>query len=151
MYISMLVRKSIMSTDAMERALAGLGKLIGIPDLTFDGDGISHLKGDKQQQLAIKRDDRNFRFVVVGLVALALPELLDRAVIEELLALGLSPLRDDGAGVGLDSSSGAIVLHQSFRLDQNDAEQLRDGLVQFIRLQAHWSERLSFATMDTLM
>jgi len=140
-----------MSTDAMERALAELGKLIGIPDLTFDGDGISHLKGDKQQQLAIKRDDRNFRFVVVGLVALELPEWLDRAVIEELLALGLSPLRDDGAGVGLDSSSGAIVLHQSFRLDQNDSEQLRDGLVQFIRLQAHWSERLSFATMDTLM
>ncbi|MFL9950751.1 CesT family type III secretion system chaperone [Paraburkholderia agricolaris] len=140
-----------MSMDAMERALAGLGALIGIPDLTFDDDGISHLKGDKQQQLAIKRDDRNFRFVVVGLVALALPEWLDRAVIEELLALGLSPLREDGAGVGLDSSSGAIVLHQSFRLDQNDAEQLRDGLVQFIRLQTHWSERLSFATMATLM
>ncbi|MFM0305588.1 CesT family type III secretion system chaperone [Paraburkholderia sediminicola] len=139
-----------MSTDAMERALAELGKLIGIPDLTFGGDGISHLKGDKQQQLAIKRDDRNYRLVVVGLVALALPEWLDRAVIEELLALGLSPLRDDGAGVGLDSSSGAIVLHQSFRLDQNDAEQLRDGLVQFIGLQTHWSERLSFATMDTL-
>jgi hypothetical protein len=132
-----------MSKDGFELILFELDALLGGKmGLSFDGDGMCHLTVDNERPIAFHRDDNRRNLILVGQLAEKLPNRIERPLLTEMLALGLSPLRGNAPGLGLDVNSGSVLLHQSLPLDDLHAPKLVETLGAFLELQATWVKRL---------
>src|SRR5437868_12953676 len=108
------------SLDGFDRLLAEFGESIGIPQMGFDEDGLCHIRIDEEYPITFRRDNENHSLVLVGLLAEALPENLDRELVKDMLAMGVEPLRDNGPGIGLEPQSGTVILHRTMPLSKID-------------------------------
>jgi hypothetical protein len=133
-----------MSKDGFELILAELDTLMGGGmGLSFDEDEMCHLTVDNERPITFRRDVNRRCLVLLGQVAGKLPDPIERPLLNDMLALGLTPLRNNEPGLGLDLNSEKIVLHQSLPLDDLHAPQLIETLGAFLELQAVWIKRLS--------
>lgn len=131
------------SLDGFDRLLAEFGESIGIPQMAFDEDGLCHIRVDEEYPITFRRDDEHHNLVLVGLIAEELPEQLEPALVRDMLATGVEPLRDNGAALGLEPISGTLILHQTLPLAKIDRPMLEQALGAFILMQKEWSARVA--------
>jgi hypothetical protein len=98
--------------DIFSSLLSEFGREIGTTELVFDKDDLCHLRIDGVLPVTIRRDRRRHRLILLGLIAERLPANLGQGMTEDLLAMGLGSLGDVGASIGLERSTGMLLLHR---------------------------------------
>jgi hypothetical protein len=131
--------------DGFDQLLADLGKHIGMDGLAFDENQFCHITVDDSFPVSMKRDDAKNQLVILGQISEKLPEQIPDATLKDLLALGLGPLRDHGIGVGYESRTENLILHQSLPLNELNLERIQVVLGAFFEAIKEWRQRLAEA------
>ncbi len=136
------MKTSLQHQDGFDRLLGQFGAEVGISDLTFDNDGLCHIRVDDDLPITFRRDDEQNRLSTVGLLAQALPAL-DQSVLQDILSFNIGPLRGIGPAIGLEPTSGTVVLYQNVPLNQLDSQRFQSMFGDFIETQREWMARLA--------
>ncbi|QAU23479.1 hypothetical protein EO087_05365 [Dyella sp. M7H15-1] len=137
-----------MNKDSFERLLSEFSSTIGLPELSFDEDGMAYLTVDDNHPIIFRRDDARGCLVLLGQVADTLPTHTDATLWSDMLAMGLKPLRNGEPGMGADLDSGQVLIHQSLPLAELHVAQLVDTFFSFIDLQMVWAQRLEASRLS---
>lgn len=127
--------------DAFDRLIGEFGASIGIPDLEFDEDGLCHIRIDESYPITFRRDDERHRLSTIGLISDSLPASLDGDFVRDILVANIAPLREDGPAIGVEPTSGTVVLYRNVPLSNLDMHSFQQMLGNFIELQKSWVDR----------
>jgi hypothetical protein len=131
-----------MNMDYFENLLREFGSNIGMHNLSFEQDDLCYLTINQTHPIIIRRDYSRECLVLIGPVAVSLPEQINRSLWIEMISMGLTPLRDNAPGLGFDAESGHVLIHQSIPLRELNAHQLSKAFDGFLLAQISWSKKL---------
>ncbi|MFL9989180.1 CesT family type III secretion system chaperone [Paraburkholderia sediminicola] len=131
--------------DVFDRLLDELASAIGMETLKFDDDGFCHITVDNEFPVSIRREHATQRLVILGQIAERLPGTVGQELLTAMLAQGLGPLRDNGIGIGYETSTENLILYRSIPLADLDLERFQATLGNFFETVKGWRQRLQTA------
>ena len=96
----------------LRKVLAEFGEALGL-ELAFDDNGVCVLTLDEDTPIAIRAMEENSSLTLSSAIREELPQSLNLAQVEHLLALALDPMERGGASpvVGRDAESGLVIMY----------------------------------------
>lgn len=122
-------------------ALIDFGKLIGIPDLEFDEHGYCCLFID-DVTLNLEYDSETGHLLAYAHMGL-LPDVPSMGMYEMLLEANFFCRDTAGATLGIDTATGAILLHCRVPADDLTGAQLETVVTQFVNAAEVWKKRIA--------
>lgn len=122
------------------KLVAQLGLRIGIADLALDGDGVAALSVDDGYVLHIGVDSENESLVLYALLGHVRDD--ERLTVWRRL-LEYNPSAAEGSSLGLDVTSGEVILVGRHRLGHLDQHGFERAVESFMTVAATWRRELS--------
>lgn len=134
----MKVQTSANNRDSFDRLLSEFGASIGIPDLSFDNEGVCRLAVDQENLITVLKEAGSQRLILLSRLAEGIPDTVKIEWVKSVLTTALNPLKGDLPGIGLEPNTNTLVLYHSLPLATLDLNSLQNALYHFIQYITTW-------------
>ena len=130
--------------DTVQQILGDFGKTIGLDGLELDGEGYCCLMIDNDLVINIEFDEPGVRLMLYSKLGRPGPDRL--AALTEIMEANYLGRGTDGATLGIEPGSGAIVLSREVPVAGIDVPGFSNALERFVNMAESWTKRLGEAS-----